>query len=72
MWCRMLWTICSAETDDISSLMMTFLLLKVVCMHGSSIKLLTPGNSAIPRLWSQVSIRLGKLIVHVGKGCAVS
>ena len=37
----MLRIVCNEETDVILMLMITFLLLKVLCMHGSDIMLLT-------------------------------
>ena len=38
----MLWTVCSEETDVISTLMMTFFVwLEVLCMHDSDAMLFT-------------------------------
>ena len=41
MWCGILWTVCSEEQDVISMLMTIFLTMKVLCMLGSDIMLLT-------------------------------
>ena len=41
IWYRMLWIVCSEETDIISTLMMTFLLMNILCMHESDIMVLT-------------------------------
>jgi len=41
IWYRMLWIVYSEETDIILTLMMTFRLMNILCMHGSDIMVLT-------------------------------